>query len=1376
MKRVLGLDLGTTSIGWAVVEQAENKSENSSIVSLGVRVNPLTVDEKGNFEKGKSITTTADRTLKRGMRRNLQRYKQRRDALIAEMRLAGMISDDTILSEDGASTTHETLRLRAMAVHSQITLEQLARVLLSINKKRGYKSNRKANNSEEGGELIDGMAVARRLHEEQITPGQLGYSELQRGRKYIPTFYASDLKNELIAIWEKQSGFHHQLSPDLLAQIEGKGKTETLRILKKALDVEDEVEKDRKSRRKTYYKWRDMAVTQKIDLPKLITVVTEINGEILSSSGYLGAISDHSKELYFKGMTVGEYMWDTLNKDPHHSFKNVIFYRQDYINEFNAIWETQSKFYPTILTDDLKKRLRDIIIFYQRRLKSQKGLISHCEFESKEITVITPEGKEKKVISGPRACPKSSPLYQEFKIWQVISNVEVNGQPLSQKQRELLYNELRWKRSLSSREALSAMEFPARGYKLNYTNLPGNTTQATLLDAYRRVLEASGHDVEDFYRRSLQEQLEFVEKIFAALGANTSFFTFNEGKDNEEMQQNAMFRLWHLLYSFEEDNSALGNERLIEKIEELTGLPHEYASIIAGTVFEQDYGSLSAKAMHRILPFMKNDGLTYDKACEKAGYRHSKHSLTREELDSRQLNDHLEQIGKGQLRNPVVEKILNQMAHVVNAVIDEYGRPDEIHIEMARSLKQTREQREKATKSINDKTRQNEDIKQKLVEEFGIPNPSRNDILRYQLYEELAPNGYKTLYSNTYIPKEKLFSRDFDIEHIIPQALLFDDSYGNKTLESRSVNIEKGDKTAFDYVRDKWGMQGADEYKNRILFLSRDIKTQRKYRNLFVKEVSGKLVDDNGKEVEGFLNRDISDTQYIARKASEMLRSVTRQVVFTTGSITDRLRQDWQLINVMKELNWDKYFERGLTEVKVDKDGKERRDIIGWSKRNDHRHHAMDAVTVAFTRLQHIQYLNSLSARGSDNDLLREEQIGRRRDLIQDGKFLPPIPLDIFRNEVKKHLQRVLVSIKAKNKVMTPNVNKVKNSSKRQQTQTPRGQLHNETVYGRRLRYVTKEEKVGATFNREKILTVARKDYREALLERLEQFNGDAKRAFTGKNSLDKFPLFIDEHHLKRVPPKVKTVTQQEYFTIRKEIGPDLKLDKVVDKKVQEILKKRLTEFGGNARQAFSNLDENPIYLNKEKGITIKRVTITGVTNATPLHHKHDKNGTEIVDWSGDLIPTDYVSTSNNHHAAIFMDEDGNLQEHVVPFYEATAASTLGVPVVDKNYNSHLGWKFLFTLKQNEYFVLPDEEKGFFPEEIDLLNPLNLPEISEHLYRVQKFSKGVYYFRHHLETNVDDVRELQGKTWVRIQSLNKLKGIVKVRLNHLGQIVATGEY
>ena len=204
MKRVLGLDLGTGSIGWAVVDQAVDQHEESKIVKLGVRVNPLTVDEKGNFETGKSITTTADRTLKRGMRRNLQRYKLRRDSLLKQLKNYGWITDESFLAEEGAASTFETYRLRAKAVIEEITLEEFARVLLMVNKKRGYKSNRKANNDEEG-ELINGIDIAKRLYNEGITPGQLTYEIHRTGKRFTPSYYRSDLQAEFDTIWAKQA-------------------------------------------------------------------------------------------------------------------------------------------------------------------------------------------------------------------------------------------------------------------------------------------------------------------------------------------------------------------------------------------------------------------------------------------------------------------------------------------------------------------------------------------------------------------------------------------------------------------------------------------------------------------------------------------------------------------------------------------------------------------------------------------------------------------------------------------------------------------------------------------------------------------------------------------------------------------------------------------------------------------------------------------------------------------------------------------------------------------------------------------------------------------------------------------------------------------
>lgn len=1424
MKKILGLDLGTNSIGWAVVNEAENTEEKSSIVKLGVRVNPLTVDELMNFEKGKSITTNADRTLKRSMRRNLQRYKLRRENLIELLKENGFIDDDTILSENGNRTTFETCRLRAKAATEEISLKEFARVLLMINKKRGYKSSRKAKSTEEG-QLIDGMEIAKRLYEENLTPGQLSLQLLESGKRYLPDFYRSDLQSEFDKVWNTQKQYYPELLSDKLKEeLQGKNKTQTWAIFAKHAHI---VGTKRATKgyelKKENYQWRCAALSEKLDLEQLAVVSQEINGQINNASGYLGNISDRSKALYFNKQTVGQYQMSQLDKNPNYSLKNQVFYRQDYLNEFETIWETQAK-YHSELTQELKKEIRDIVIFYQRPLKSQKGLISFCEFESRQIEVEI-DGKKKIKTIGLRVCPKSSPLFQEFKIWQILNNIQVTSEQegkrfLYQEEKEKLFAELNYKEKLLKAEVIKLLYGNQKGIEINYKDLEGNKTQSALFKAYQTIIEMSGNGEYDFSKIPAAKAVEIVSEVFAGLGFNTDILRFDASLEGKAFEQQSMFKLWHLLYSYEGDKSELGNQKLIEKLSEAYGFDKEYATVLAGVVFPEDYGSLSSKAIRKILPHLK-DGLDYSVACEYTGYRHSKGSLTREEIANKVLKDKLDLLPRNSLRNPVVEKILNQMVNVVNAIIDEYGKPDEIRIELARELKKSAKEREELTKSINQTTRLHEEyIKVLQAEPFNLTHVSRNDIIRYKLYEELKLNGYKTLYSNTYIPRERLFSKEFDIEHIIPQAKLFDDSFSNKTIEVRQTNLDKGNATALDYVEEKYGEHGMMEYKSRVENLF-------KY-NVISKTKRDKLLMKEADIPSGFINRDLRDSQYIAKKAREILEELVRYVVPTTGSITDRLREDWQLVDVMQELNWDKYNQQGLTEIIEGRDGQRIRRIKEWTKRNDHRHHAMDALTIAFTKRSFIQYLNNLNARvqkGKDEyidlemvelaDLSKEDRSAviyaiEKKELYRDShgklRFIPPMPLDEFRAEAKRQLEGTLVSIKAKNKVVTQNVNvtKTKTGRKRKIQLTPRGQLHLETVYGSSKRYVTKEEKVNASFDVEKIKTVASLRYREALLVRLQQYEGDPKKAFTGKNSLDKSPIWLDNAHTEKVPEKVKLVSFETLYTIRKEITPDLKIDKVVDTHIRQILQSRLDEFGGDAKLAFSNLDENPIWLNKDKGIAIKRVTITGISNAESLHDKRDKEGNLVLDERGNTLPVDYVSTGNNHHVAFYrkpqVDKNGNpmvdnngellfeYDETAISFYEAASRAVLKLPIVDKNYRSAEGWKFLYTMKQNEYFVLPRyDEQGnmlFNPLDYDeawYKNPDNYMMISPNLFRVQSMSRVTYgnsvvrdyIFRHHLETTV--TTKLKGMTYQQYKSLSFVPWIVKVRVNHLGEIVSIGE-
>src|SRR5699024_2299677 len=141
-------------------------------------------------------------------------------------------------------------------------------------------------------------------------------------------------------------------------------------------------------------------------------------------------------------------------------------------------------------------------------------------------------------------------------------------------------------------------------------------------------------------------------------------------------------------------------------------------------------------------------------------------------------------------------------------------------------------------------------------------------------------------------------------------------------------------------------------------------------------------------------------------------------------------------------------------------------------------------------------------------------------------------------------------------------------------------------------------------------------------------------------------------------------------------------------------------------------------------------------------------------------------------------DDKGGLHEEVVSFYEAVIRKNLDQPIINEKHQKD--WKFLFTLKQNEMFIFPSDE--FNPLQLDLKNPVSRPVISKHLFRVQEISTKNYMFNHHLETEavtgdiLKNKKEISGIVYHFIQSEKHLENIIKVRLNHLGDIVQVGEY
>ena len=173
------------------------------------------------------------------------------------------------------------------------------------------------------------------------------------------------------------------------------------------------------------------------------------------------------------------------------------------MDEFETIWETQAKFHKE-LTKEVKEEIRDVVIFYQRKLKSQKGLVSFCEFESRQIE-YEDSGKKKTRTIGLKVCPKSSPLFQEFRIWQRLNDIIVSGtvlpnnqkdlfgwssdynygkRPLDDEEKQALFSQLTAKEKLSKAEIIKTLFANAKEADINFKELDGNRTLAKIYNVF----------------------------------------------------------------------------------------------------------------------------------------------------------------------------------------------------------------------------------------------------------------------------------------------------------------------------------------------------------------------------------------------------------------------------------------------------------------------------------------------------------------------------------------------------------------------------------------------------------------------------------------------------------------------------------------------------------------------------------------------------------------------------------------------------------------------------------------------------------------------------------------------------------------------------
>lgn len=824
-KYVLGLDLGTNSIGWGMVDASAKR-----ILGAGSRIIPMDAGAVDDFETGKLQSAAAARTQFRQTRRNIERAKARRCRLLRVLNVLGFLPEHfrkqidfekhlgqfkdnaepllpyavnaegkrEFIFWDSFNEMLEDFRhnqpervgdgkkvsldwtlyyLRKKALTRPVSREELAWVLLSFNAKRGYYQLRGMEETE--GEEDDNkeFKVLTVVDVEQGAPS----------KKYPDKFeYTIRYDNGATA-----TKIHATPPCKAGDRVEAICTTVT----------------DRKGEPKRDAEGQPII---SISIPK--------------PDDWTLRKKRTENEIGQAGCTVGAYIYDHLLGDPDTKVRGKLVHtieRKFYRSEVEAILRKQAEFLPELTdpallaqcaeelyrdpkneakrlkAESMAKLLVEDVLFYQRPLRSKRSLIAECPLES--YSYVDKETGEI-VEKGVKCIPKSHPFFQEFRLWQFISNLriyqkegEANGKfcvdqdvtkdflPDAEAYARL-FDYLNGKKDVKEDTVLGHKDFgldkkSRSNYRWNYPSdkvYPGNRTRQAIPKEYREAFD---------------------------------------------------LRLWHILYSVsdpEEIEKALGHYA------EQKGLPkEEFVSALKRTVFtEKDYGAYSEKALKRLLPLMRCgnkwsaesldgqtlqnieallqqsdtmseaarkacadlgkaedfQGLPVYKACYVAYDRHAESSDRERWEKPEDIAYYLKHtFRQHSLRNPVVEGVVTETLRLVKEVWEAYGRIDEIHVEMGRNLKQTAD----ARKKDYNRNRQNEEANyraRKLLEEFANPV---HGIENVRPYSPLQLEKLRIFEETVMSEHQEEFKKDKDL-----QAIYADLGRPDKAAKVSQANIK----------------------------------------------------------------------------------------------------------------------------------------------------------------------------------------------------------------------------------------------------------------------------------------------------------------------------------------------------------------------------------------------------------------------------------------------------------------------------------------------------------------------------------------------------------------------------------------------------------
>lgn len=871
MWNVLGLDIGASSLGWALVQLPMNGGTNGKIIKTGVHIFQAGVE---NFDSNKEKSKNEPRRKSRGSRRRSRRLSQRKH------QLAVLLRENNMFSSNIGKETSDPYELRKKGLEEKLSREELGRVFYHLCKRRGFATARKT------------------------------------------------------------------------------------KVVKKAPKNKDAEEK------------KSAADSQKKEEKKV---------DILANISELADSIEKSGEK-----TLGAYLSSLRSKNAFERIRARHTRRSMYKDEFELLWSCQAKFYPNLLTDELKQRVESLI-FHQRPIYWKESSIGQCELEP-----------------GEKRCLRADRLAQEFRLLQEVNNLKYFDTAANQEIRvaetlgyQKLIDAMKEKKELTFdqiRKALGLESF------VRFNLESGKKSSGSGKKGMKKA--AAGDSSENENPAQSESSAENGESggLSKLKGMETDsllkkYFGPSLWKKKSEEEKNEIVRI--LCERRDKSGNYIDEECLREIIVNEWGVTDaENADNLLDVTEDKNFPkgrlSLSRKAIENLLPFMRQGRLfmgdSETDALHAAGYLRPDERpwkqvdflppLELKHLDPQKIADDSVRQAIAALKNlpaitnPVVRQCVSQVRKLVNAIIREYGRPDKIRVELAREAKANSQQR-KAIQDSNKKNRNENEEADKFIQENGY-TPSFDRRLRYRLWKEqkeFCP------YTIKQISTAQLFGSETDIDHIIPRAQGGEDARTNKVVCFRSANEEKGNQTPRQWLKD------ADPVRyEKVLEAAKNLP--------YIKRMRFSQQEGN---LENFVDRQLNDTKYASRYVKQYLNLLydkvgkddSLHVQSIRGNQTAALRHLWGLNSILHE---------DIVPTGLRPDQK---------NRADHRHHAVDALVIALTDAAIIQKLATW------------DKMNRISEM--ENKPLPPWPSEKqFRSDVAESIRSIIVSHAPNRRVRGP--------------------------------------------------------------------------------------------------------------------------------------------------------------------------------------------------------------------------------------------------------------------------------------------------------------------------------------------------------------------